>query len=405
MAVTILALLVLGWLVASYIRFRYGFYITGLSHAITWGGEEVLFVLFVGLSAGSLMISALAAIFGQKEYKVLSRVGALNSVLFMAGALMMLISSWGRPDRIFLPFSNINPRSMLSLNAFVYSSYITIGILYIWAQLKNSEKWSKILAILAVCAAIFVHSGTGFIFGVINGRDLYFSSLTPLAFVVAALSSGTAMAMLVLYFTFKYTHRTVDMRFFHQLSRIMLGLIIFVFYIVTIEHLIHLYAPEFQAGEKYIMFSGSFFTYVFWGQLYLIGFVLPIFLLFHPATKGKIGWILGASALHVFGVIGERMLFILPGQFLANPQLPGFDFSSSFYGDGITASYFPGLVVWVQLIGVIAFIGFAFLLAIRILPLMPVEGVYIKEGHAEEPEEEVVESIGPAAPAAEGAQA
>ena len=53
-------------------------------------------------------------------------------------------------------------------------------------------------------AAVFVHSGTGFIFGVINGRDLYFSSITPLAFVVAALSSGTALAMMILYFTFKY---------------------------------------------------------------------------------------------------------------------------------------------------------------------------------------------------------
>lgn len=402
-AVVFLGLLVLAWLAASYIRFIYGFYITGLNHSITWGGSEVLFVLFVGLSAGSLLISALAAIFNQKEYKVLSRVGALNSVLFMAGALMMLISSWGRPDRIFLPFYNINPTSMLSLNAFVYSSYMIIGILYLWAQLKNNEKWSKILAICAVCAAVFVHSGTGFIFGVINGRDLYFSSLTPLAFVVAALSSGTAMAMMVLYATFKATHRTVDMRFFTQLSKIMLGLIIFVMYIVTIEHLIHLYDPEFRVGENYIMFSGSFFTYVFWGQLYLIGFILPIIILFAPSTRNRIGWILAASAMHVFGVVGERMLFILPGQFLAIPQLPGYEFTSPFYGDGVTASYFPTLVAWVQYIGVVAFVGFAYLVAIKFLPLVPVEGIYVKGEHAEEPEEEVMESIGSAEPAAEGA--
>lgn len=402
-AVVCLGILVLAWLTASYIRFTYGFYITGLNHSITWGGEEVLFVLFVGLSAGSLLISALAAIFNQKEYKVLSRVGALNSVLFMTGALMMLISSWGRPDRIFLPFYNINPNSMLSLNAFVYSSYIIIGILYLWAQLKNSEKWSKILAICAVCAAVFVHSGTGFIFGVINGRDLYFSSLTPLAFVVAALSSGTAMAMIILYATFKATKREVDLRFFTQLSKVMLGLIIFVMYIVTIEHLIHLYDPEFRAGEKYIMSSGSFFTYVFWGQLYLFGFVLPIIILFNSALNRKIGWILAASAMHIFGVIGERMLFILPGQFLAIPQLPGYEFTSSFYGDGVTASYFPGLVAIVQYIGVVSFVGFAYLTAIKFLPLVPVEGVYIKEHHAQESEPEVVESMGPVEPVAEGA--
>ena len=67
---------------------------------MTWAGDKVIFVLFVGLSAGSLMISGLAVIFKQKEYKVLSRVAAFNSVLFMVGALGALISGWGRPDRI-----------------------------------------------------------------------------------------------------------------------------------------------------------------------------------------------------------------------------------------------------------------------------------------------------------------
>jgi Ni/Fe-hydrogenase subunit HybB-like protein len=99
------------------------------------------------------------------------------------------------------------------------------------------------------------------------------------------------------------------------------------------------------------------------------------------------------------------MLFILPGQFLANPQMPGFEFSSPFYGDGITASYVPGLVALVQYIGVVSFVGLAYLAAIKILPLVPVQGVYIKEEHAEEPVEETIESVGPAEPAAEGAPA
>ncbi len=381
-AVAVLALLVFGWLIATIIRFYAGFWITGLNHSITWGGSEVLFVLFVGLSAGSLLISALGAIFGQTEYKILSRVAALNSVLFMAAALMMLISSWGRPDRIFLPFYNINPRSMLSLNAFVYSSYITVGIIYLWAQLKNSEKWSRILAITAVCTAIFVHSGTGFIFGVINGRELYFSSLTPLAFVIAALSSGTALAMLILHYSFKATKRKIDPRFFLQLSKVMLGLIFFVFFIVTIEHLIHMYVPEHYAGEEYVMFSGSFFTYVFWIQLYGIGFILPIIILLYPKTRSKLGWILTASVLHVVGILGERILFILPGQFRYIPILPGYEFFSNAYGDGETITYFPMVTAWIQYIGVIAFVALAYLLLIKWLPLLPQEAKLIKPAPA-----------------------
>lgn len=406
-ATAICAGLVLGWLIATLIRFLEGYYLTGMSNSVTWAGDKVIFVLFVGLSAGSLMISGLAVIFKQKEYKVLSRVAAFNSVLFMVGALAALISGWGRPDRIFLPFYMVNPRSLLSLNAFIYMSYMTIGILYLWAQFKENDRWTNVMGTMAVIAAVFVHSGTGFIFGIINGRDLYFSSLTPLAFVVAALSSGTALAMVMLYFTFKATRRELDTRFFLQLSKIMLALMIFVFYLVTIEHLTHLYDPEFQHGEKFIMFGGNlFFTFVFWVQLYLVGLIIPIFILFYPATRNKLGWILGASMMHIVGVLGERMIFILPGQVLAQPIMPGYELSSGFQ-DGLNVMYIPRLIEWIQYAGIFALIGLIYLLGLKLLPLMPREGIFVKPVHAEEPveEPEEEESVGAVEGLAEGAQA
>jgi Ni/Fe-hydrogenase subunit HybB-like protein len=376
--VGMLGTLALGWLVASFVRFTEGLHITGMSHSVTWAGAKVIFVLFVGLSAGSLIISALSNIFGQKEYKILGRISAFNSVLFMVGALMMLISDWGRPDRILLPFYMINPRSLLSLNAFIYTTYMIIGILYLWAQIKENDKASKVLAIAAVITAVFVHSGTGFIFGVINGREMFFSSITPLAFVVAALSSGSALAMIVLYFTFKMTGRFIDQRFFVQLSKVMLGLIIFVFYLVTIEHLTHLYVPEALEGERYVMFSGSFFSLVFWVQLYAIGLIGPIAILLNPKTRSSIKWILGASAMHVIGVIGERILFILPGQFLPVPIFPGYKLSSPFL-DGQVVSYIPHLAEWFQFAGIFGFIALAYIIGIRVLPLLPLEAAFDKD--------------------------
>lgn len=406
-ATAICAGLVLGWLIATLVRFLEGYYLTGMSNSVTWAGDKVIFVLFVGLSAGSLMISGLAVIFKQKEYKVLSRVAAFNSVLFMVGALAALISGWGRPDRIFLPFYMVNPRSLLSLNAFIYMSYMTIGVLYLWAQFKENDRWTNVMGTMAVIAAVFVHSGTGFIFGIINGRDLYFSSITPLAFVVAALSSGTALAMVMLYFTFKATKRELDTRFFLQLSKIMLALMIFVFYLVTIEHLTHLYDPEFQHGEKFIMFGGNlFFTFVFWVQLYLVGLFIPIFILFNPATRNKLGWILAASMMHIVGVLGERMIFILPGQVLAQPIMPGYELSSGFQ-DGLNVMYIPRLIEWIQYAGIFALIGLIYLLGLKLLPLMPREGIFVKPVHAEEPveEPEEEESVGAVEGLAEGAQA
>ncbi|RJQ47455.1 MAG: hypothetical protein C4534_01085 [Gaiellales bacterium] len=403
-AVTALAVVASFWLIGSIVRFLMGYYITGMSHSVTWSADKVIFVLFVGLSAGSLLISGLAAIFGQTQFKVLSRVAAFNSILFMVGALLILISSWGRPDRIFLPFYNINPRSLLSLNAFIYSTYITVGILYLWALIKQNDKVARALGITAVVTAIFVHSGTGFIFGIINARELFFSPITPLAFVVAALSSGTALAMLVLYFSFKFTNRQIDRRFFEFLSRVMLGLIFVVAFLVTIEHLTHLYVPEGQHAESFVMRNGGFYTFVFWVQFYLVGAIIPIVILLNKGTRNRIGWILVASACHVVGVLGERILFILPGQVLAIPLMPGYELTSPFL-DGVNVSYYPRLVEWAQIIGIFGLLALIYMLAIRILPLLPVQADYIApaaahaEEEATEEEEEAAEEPEGAGPA------
>jgi molybdopterin-containing oxidoreductase family membrane subunit len=166
----------------------------------------------------------------------------------------------------------------------------------------------------------------------------------------------------------------------------MLGLIIFVFYLVTIEHLIHLYVPEAQEGEHYIMFGGGFFTWVFWVQIYAVGLIAPIAILFNRKTRDKVKWILTASAMHVFGVLGERILFVLPGQILPIPILPGYKLSSSFL-DGQIVSYIPSIAEWVQFVGIFALIALAFIIGISILPLLPREAIFIKDYGKEVPEE------------------
>ncbi len=386
-AVGISGALALAWLVASYIRFIGGPYLTGLNHQVTWAGPKVVFVLFVGLSAGSLILSALASVFGQKEYKVLSRIGGFFSVLFILAALLLLITDWGRPDRIFLVFnpSNMNPTSMLSLNAVFYTTYMIIGIFYLWAQFKEHDKAMTGLAIAAVIAAVFVHTGTGFIFAIANAREMLFTPVVPIAFVVAALSSGTGLIMNILYFTFKLTGRPIDVRFFRQLGKVMLGLIIFVIYLMAVEHLIHLYVPEHREAELFVLFGkdgGAFFTWAFWGGLIGLGGIVPIFLLLYKRTRDNLKWILTAGGLHVFGILCERMLIILPGQMLPINILPGYTMSSAF-ADGKIATYLPSGWEWMQLIGIFGFVVFVYLMGLRMLPLLPVEGRYVKKGKPE----------------------
>lgn len=386
-AVAILSLFVLGWVVATWYMFSHGIAVTNMTQQVPWGAVIVLFIYFVGLSAGSFIISAISVLFGQTQFKVFSRIAGFTAVLMIVAGLMMLISDWGRPDRILVPFVHVNPRSILSWNAFIYSTYIVNGILYLWALFKNKETYIKVLAISATALAVGVHSGTGAIFGIINGRELFFSSLTPVAFVVSALSSGTGLAIIMLVASFKLTKRPYDERLMRELSRLMTGLIIFVIYLMLIEHFVHLYVPEYQEGERFILFGGNVYTWLFWGGLIFLGGLVPVAILLSKLGK-SLNWILVASGLHVVGVLCERAVIVLPGQILPQPLFYDSEVTSRFQ-DGVTASYFPNFIELIQIGGVIAGVALIFMMGLKIFPLLPREAVYVKEPKAE-PEPEAV---------------
>jgi molybdopterin-containing oxidoreductase family membrane subunit len=131
---------------------------------------------------------------------------------------------------------------------------------------------------------------------------------------------------------------------------------------------------------------------IFWVQFYLIGIFIPVFILLNKGTRNKISWILIASACHVVGVLGERILFILPGQVLAVPTLTGYEFSSPFL-DGEIVNYFPQPVEWMQVVGIFALLGLIYMLGIRILPLLPVQADYIAPVSSFADKEEVIEAV------------
>lgn len=380
-ALAILSVFVLGWLGATYLLFREGLAASSLTQQVPWGLVIIVFIFFVGLSAGSFIISAISVLFGQTQFKVFSRVAGFTAILMIGAGLAMLISDWGRPDRILIPFLNVNPRSILSWNAFVYSAYMLNGVIYLWALFANKDKWVKILAISATALAVGVHSGTGAIFGVINGREMFFSSLTPVAFVVSALSSGTGMAIILFTGAFKFSGRPFSERLMRELSKLLAGLIFVVIYLMLIEHFVHLYDPEFAEAERFLLFGGSGYTWAFWGGLMFMGGVLPLVILLSKRAS-SLNWIMAAGALHVFGVFCERIIIVLPGQVLPQPLFYDAEISSNFQ-DGVTASYFPNWVEFVQVGGIIAGVVLVFMLGLKIFPLLPNEGKYFKKASAE----------------------
>jgi molybdopterin-containing oxidoreductase family membrane subunit len=352
-----------------------GHHVTGMTNQVPWGMPIVMAVYLIGASAGSLVLSAMSSVFGKTEYKPFARIASLLAVLLIISALMAIILDWGRPDRVLVPFFHFQPRSMFSLNAILYNSYMLVGFLYLVAQFKNHEVWQKRLGLMAVFIAVGVHSGTGAIFGFVYVRELYGSPLLPPSFISAALSSGTAMMIIVLHLTFRYTGRRLDDRLLHGMARLMGVFMLIVLYFLFVENVTRAYAPKNYEAVSFLLLHGGKYTAMFWGGLILSGLVIPCAIVFNPKTSKATGWILIASFMQLVGVLFERFIIVIPAQIMPLELLPDKEITSVFM-DGQYADYSVSLVEALYSLGLIGVVVFGFGLCVKLWPMIPEEAIH-----------------------------
>ena len=376
--VAVLGILSLGGGWASYRMFDVGHYITGMSNQVPWGFPIVMAVYLIGLSAGSLVLSALSSVFGKDEFKSLARIAAMLAALLLIGALMSIILDWGRPDRVMVPFFSFNPRSMFSLNGILYSTYIAICFVYLWAMFAEKEKLVKLLGFSAVFWAVLVHSGTGAIFGFIGARELYHTPLLPPSFIAAALSSGTALMILVLLLTFRWTGRKIDDKLIKNLGSYLAVFIIVVIYLIFIENITRSYFPANYEIQHFLLLDGNKYTWIFWLGMVGCGNVFPLLILVNRKFAKSISWIVFACILVVIGVLAERYIIVIPAQIMPLDIMPGMELSSDFL-DGQPGEYSVTFVEALQGIGITAFVFLLYVLSLKIFELLPEHALISEE--------------------------
>jgi molybdopterin-containing oxidoreductase family membrane subunit len=359
-------------LLSTYIMFAKGLHLTGLSNRVPWGLQIVMAIYYIGLSAGSLVLSAMSSLFGRKEFKPFARIAALLAMLLLVGALLSIILDWGRPDRVFVPFMHFNFASMFSINGILYSSYIAICFFYLLAMFAEKERLVSVIALIAVLWAIGVHSGTGAIFGFVP-RELFASALLPPSFIAAALSSGTALMIIVLQLLFRYTKRPFDERYVKELSRLLAVFILVVFYFVFTENAYRMYLAASREAQWYFLFGGSH-SVVFWVGLVTIGILIPGVILFGRGTKDSIKMINIAALLHVFGVLCERYIIVIPGQTHPADILPNMNVESvALYAEKV--GYSISYLETIQALGIAAMVAIAFILGLRFFAMLPTQAL------------------------------
>ena len=376
MVMALFAAMAVAGLVSTLVVCREGLGLTGMTNRVPWGLQIVMAVYYIGLSAGSLVISGLYGVFGKREYKPFARIAVYLAMLFLIAGLLSILTDQGRMDRVFVePFVYFNLRSMFSINPGLYIGHILICVVYLWALFKEMPRLTKVVATLAFGWAFCVHSGTGAIFG-FGSRVLYESPLLPASFVAAAMASGTALMILMIVGLFRFTRRPLDDSLIVWLGKFLAVCLLVVTYFLFMENAYRAYVVELRPAAMYYLFHG-FHAVLFWFGLILMGCLVPLFLLFHRATGRKVKWILVASGFVVFGVLCERYVIVLPGLTHAQEIVTGMEIVSSPVPEGV-ATYSVSFAEILQALGVFGVVGFLFLWGLSTLKLLPPEAREIK---------------------------
>ena len=355
-------------LVCFMVSYISGHHVLGSSSIVPWGLPITVTIYLIGLSAGSLILSALTYVFGKEEYRPIGRLAVYLAIILILGAMIGIALDLGRPEktwRLFMFFILNNMRSMFAVNGILYGGYFLIGIVYLGAIFAEKYKLIKGMGMLAIFWAALVHMGTGAIFGFIATRPIYFSPIKPFEFLAAAMVSGLALLIITVVATFKFTKRNLNQELIFSLSRYLRVLIIVLAVMVLVDKLTHLYSPH---RDPTVWLLTGPYSWIFW--IFQVGFayILPILILFYSRFNKTLKGVMVAAFLVVIGIFGERFALVIPGTAYPLPFYPG-----KIEGIWGMAGSFPiTYVEFFMSLGIFSLMGLLYLVGLKNLELLPV---------------------------------
>lgn len=365
-------LVVLMGLYAAHMMELRGHIITGMNNQIVWGMPHVFAIFLIVAASGVLNVSSIGSVFNKPAYKVRAPLAGLLSIAMLAGGLTVLMLDLGRPDRIIVAMTHFNPTSVFAWNIFLYSGMFAAVALYLWTMMeKRMNPWSKPAGLLVFVWRFVLTTGTGVIFSFLVARQAYGTAILPPMFIVISFAWGMAVFHVVQSSIYEWNKKLLDPYVQKRMKNLMGVLVIAALYFVAAYHLTNLYFAKQIGFERFILLDGGVYPLVFWLGYVLLGNLLPLLLIYHPAL-GKSKSIVLASLLIILGGFCFLYVFIIGGQAFPLSIFPGYEVTSSF-GDGAIGHYQPSLPeIMLGLGGV----GIAFLITtigIRVLDFVPHE--------------------------------
>lgn len=366
-----LGLLVLIGLFAAYQMEHHGHIITGMTNQVVWGVPHVFAVFLIVAASGVLNVASIATVFGKQFYKPLAPLSALLAIALLAGGLMVLMLDLGRADRLIVAMTHYNFKSVFAWNVFLYSGFFTLSAIYIWTMMdRKVAVFNKPVGFAAFFWRLSLTTGTGSLFGFLVARQAYDTALLAPMFIIMSFCYGLAVYLLVLMAAFGWSKRPFGDAVIRRLKNLLGVFIAAVLYFVAVYHLTNVYFTRQHEFERFILLDGGIYTLLFWIGQILLGGVVPLLLLYAPATRQSRSAIASACLLVVLGGLAQMYVTIIGGQAFPLQMFPGMVETSSFF-DGVIHPYVPSLPETLLGLGGVAVAGAMVVFAIKILRFLP----------------------------------
>jgi len=365
-------LIVLMGLYAAHMMELHGHIITGMNNQIVWGVPHVFAIFLIIAASGVLNVSSIGSVFNKPAYKARAPLAGLLSIAMLAGGLTVLMLDLGRPERIIVAATNYNLTSVFAWNILLYSGMFAAVVVYLWTMMeKRMNSWSKPAGFLVFIWRFVLTTGTGVIFSFLVARQAFGTAILPPMFIVISFAWGMAVFHIVQSSIYAWNNKSLDEYVQKRMRNLMGVFVIAALYFVATYHLTNLYFARQAEFERFILVDGGVYPLMFWVGYVVIGNLLPLLLIYHPAF-GKTRSVIVASLFIILGGFSLLYMLIIGGQAFPLSIFPGYEASSSF-GDGAIGLYYPSLP---EILLGVGGVGISFLITaigIRVLDFVPRE--------------------------------
>jgi molybdopterin-containing oxidoreductase family membrane subunit len=352
-----------------------GHWVTGMTNQIVWGTPHVFAIFLIVAASGALNVASIGSVFGQTMYKPLARLSGLMAITLLVGGLIVLVLDLGQPARLIVAMTTYNFKSIFAWNIYLYVGFIAIVVVYLFTMMeRKANKYSKGVGVLAFVWRLALTTGTGSIFGFLVARQGYDAAIMAPMFIIMSFAYGLALYLLVLMFAFDSEDRPLGDLILLRLKRLLGVFVAAIFYFTVVYHLTNLYGTENHAYEAFILRDGGVYTWTFWIGWVLLGMIVPMGILFHPALGTQRGAIALASVLVVLGGLSAIYVIVIGGQAYPLSMFPGHTIIESGYYDGVNGmarSYSPSLPEFLLGLGGFALALLVTFIGIRVLQFLP----------------------------------